>query len=160
MTATELSAGNGLCSGDSGSGAYVPSSLAAGTPIVLGVLSRAVDAAGMCTDAIYERTDSIAALLVSTAKDAAAAGGYATPTWADPTSPGPDAGVDDGGTPAGEDPGAGDSDGGAAAPASASSETSGCSVARGASSSMSTSMTLAIFLACSGIVSRRRRRHQ
>jgi hypothetical protein len=159
MTVTELSAGNGLCSGDSGSGAYVPSSLVAGaTPIVIGVLSRAVDAAGECTDAIYGRTDSIAALLVSTAKDAAAAGGYAPPTWADPTSPGPDAGASDGSVPAGEDPAAGDPDGGAASAASArASGTSGCSAARVAPSS---SLLTVVVAACAVLVSRLRRRRR
>jgi len=159
MTAAELSAGNGLCSGDSGSGAYVPSSLAAGTPIVIGVLSRAVDASGQCTDAIYGRTDSIGALLVSTAKDAAAAGGYAPPTWADPTSPGPDAGAD-GSVPTPDDPGAADTDGGAAAPASSSTtETSGCSIGAAARGSpASSSPFAAIAVACAIVATRRRRR--
>jgi hypothetical protein len=157
MTPTELSAGNGLCSGDSGSGAYVPSSLAAGAPVVLGVLSRAVDSAGQCTDAIYGRTDSIAALLVSTAKDAAAAGGYAPPVWADPGGAGPDGGAADGATPAGGDPAASDGDGGALAPASPSrTETSGCGVARITTSTSTSSLLLAIVVALS-FVSRRRR---
>ena len=158
MTATELSAGNGLCSGDSGSGAYEPSSLAAGTPIVIGVLSRAVDAAGQCTDAIYGRTDAIAALLVSAAKDAATAGGYATPTWADPTSPGPDAGTDGGGDLPAE-PGAGDADSGAASPAAPTSDPSGCSVARGAPSPVTGGAWLFAFVAaCSVVATKRRRR--
>jgi hypothetical protein len=160
MTTAEFSAGNGLCSGDSGSGAYEPTSLAAGTPIVIGVLSRAVDAAGQCTDAIYGRTDSIAALLVSTAKDAAAAGGYATPTWADPTSPGPDAGADGGGDiPV--DPGAGDPDGGAASSAaSPTSDPSGCSVVRGAPSPTTSTWLLAFVAACAFVATNRRRRRR
>jgi hypothetical protein len=162
MTAAELAAGEGLCSGDSGSGAYVPSSLTAGTPIVIGVLSRAVDSAGKCTDAIYTRTDSFAALLVSAAKDAAASGMYPTPTWADPTSPGPDAGTDDAGTPAGEEPAGGDNDSGAAAPAdSSTTETSSCSAARVAPSSSSfSSLFTAMGAACSVLVMRRRRRRR
>ena len=157
MTAAELSAGNGLCSGDSGSGAYEPSSLAAGAPIVIGVLSRAVDAAGQCTDAIYGRTDAIAALLVSTAKDAATAGGYAVPAWADPTRPGPDAGGD---IPV--DPGAGEADGGAASPVEApTSDPSGCSVARGAPSPRTGGTSLFAFVAaCSVVATNRRRRRR
>ncbi len=164
MTATELSAGNGLCSGDSGSGAYVPGSLAAGgTPIVIGVLSRAVDSGGQCTDAIYGRTDSIAALLVSTAKDAAAAGGYPTPTWADPTSPGPDAGTDDeSGTQI--DPGGIVDDAAVAAPAATpTSDTSGCSVARGARgmpSTGSTSLITTSLLVVGSVLATRRRRRR
>lgn len=157
MTVAELSAGNGLCSGDSGSGAYEPSSLAAGPPIVIGVLSRAVDAAGQCTDAIYGRTDSIAALLVSTAKDAAAAGGYATPTWADPTSPGPDAGADGGGNIS-VDPGASDADSGVRAPVAPASDPSGCSVARRASSPVTGGRWLFAFLAACLVVATNRRR--
>jgi hypothetical protein len=107
MAATELAAGNGLCEGDSGSGAYVPSSLvsgAAGGPIVIGVLSRAATDVGVCSDSVYERTDSSAAFLVSGAKTAAALGNYAVPAWADPNAAQPD-----GGTPvAGEDAGPGD----------------------------------------------------
>ena len=159
MTAAELSAGDGLCAGDSGSGAYVPSSLAAGTPVVIGVLSRAVDSAGRCTDAIYERTDSIAAWLVSTAKDAAVAGKYPPPTWADPTSAGLDAGpgANDAGTPGGEPAGA-DDDSGAASPAATSTtETSGCAVARVTPSS-SAWLLEAFVAACSILVGRRRRR--
>lgn len=158
MTTAEMSAGNGLCSGDSGSGAYVPSSIVAGaSPIVIGVLSRAVDAAGECTDAIYGRTDAIGPLLVSTAKDAATAGGYPPPKWADPTSPGPDGGVADGAAPAGEEPG--DADAGAATPApAAATTTSGCAISAASSSpSRGAPLLMAIVAACS-VVSRRRRR--
>ena len=156
MTVAELSAGNGLCAGDSGSGAYEPSSLTAGPPIVIGVLSRAVDAAGQCTDAIYGRTDAIAALLVSTAKDAAAAGGYATPTWADPTSLGPDAGADGGGDGS-VDPGGSDADGGAAAPAPTN-DPSACSVARGGPSPVTGGRWLFSFVAACLVVATNRRR--
>jgi MYXO-CTERM domain-containing protein len=93
MTASELAAGDGLCEGDSGSGAYEPASLAAGTPIVMGVLSRASTTGTTCSDAIFGRTDTASALLVRAAKQAAARGGYAAPPWADPASAQPDASV-------------------------------------------------------------------
>ena len=160
MTTTELSAGNGLCSGDSGSGAYLPSSLTTGSPVVMGVLSRAVDTAGQCSDAIYARTDSNAALLIGAAKDAALAGGYAAPTWADPSSAGPDAGADDAGAPGG-DPGAADDGGGASGSSGATTTESSCSLARGtalAASPQGTSMFAALAAACCLVVSRRRGR--
>jgi len=98
ITARELGAGDGLCSGDSGSGAYAPSSLVAGkVPVVTGVLSRSVDDAGECIDAVYTRTDTAAALLVRAAEAAATAGGYPLPAWATPTTP--DAGADAGTLP-------------------------------------------------------------
>jgi hypothetical protein len=93
MTSSELAAGDGLCEGDSGSGAYEPASLAAGTPIVMGVLSRASTTGNTCSDAIFGRTDTASALLVRAAKQAAARGGYAAPLWADPPGAQPDAGV-------------------------------------------------------------------
>ena len=90
MTKAELAAGNGLCEGDSGSGAYdltAPSS-----PVVVGLLSRAGDDAGKCIDAIYTRTDAFGPLLIDTAKSAAQSGGYALPSWANPSPTDPDAG--------------------------------------------------------------------
>ncbi len=84
ITDTELAAGDGLCSGDSGSGAFVPSSLASGGPIVVGVLSRAAEYQGKCVDAVYSRTDSFGPFLIEGAKEAATAGGYAVPSWAAP----------------------------------------------------------------------------
>lgn len=97
MTDAELAAGNGLCEGDSGSGAYSTKSIAAGAPIVMGVLSRAADSGSSCVDAVYERTDTASAFLIAAAKDAAAAGGYAAPAWVYPkgTAP-PDAGASSG----------------------------------------------------------------
>jgi hypothetical protein len=93
MTAGELAAGDGLCEGDSGSGAYEPASLAAGAPVVMGVLSRASTAGNTCSDAIFGRTDTASALLIRAAKQAAARGGYAAPRWADPAGALSDAGA-------------------------------------------------------------------
>jgi hypothetical protein len=138
MTAAEMAAGDGLCDGDSGSGAYDPKSLlpGAGAPVVLGVLSRAGETSGQCSDAVYGRTDAIAALLVSTAKSAATAGGYAAAAWAEPGgSGGVDAGVGEAGAVAVE--AGADSDGSAVAgePAVAgdgpTTVSDGCGVGRG-----------------------------
>ncbi|MBX3189129.1 MAG: trypsin-like serine protease [Labilithrix sp.] len=82
MTAAELAAGSGLCEGDSGSGAFGSASIAAGKPVVMGVLSRASDDGVRCRDAVYVRTDTKAAFLVDGANEAAKAGGYALPAWA------------------------------------------------------------------------------
>jgi Trypsin len=126
MTAAELAAGNGLCEGDSGSGAYEPTSIASGTAIVIGVLSRAADNGNQCADSIYGRTDSHSTLLIATAKDAAIAGGYTAPTWADPSgTTTPEAGTSDpGGTDGGAEGGAG------GATPSTTTTTSGCAIAR------------------------------
>ncbi len=86
MTAAEIAVGNGLCEGDSGSGAFVTSTLASGSPLVVGVLSRAGDDGGECTDGIYTRTDAFADFLVAGALEAAKAGGYDPPAWAGPAS--------------------------------------------------------------------------
>ncbi len=94
MTAAEMGAGNGLCEGDSGSGAFEPTSLASAHPIVMGVLSRAADVGSQCKDAVYGRTDTASALLIAAGKEAATTGGYPAPSWTDPgASPVEDAGV-------------------------------------------------------------------
>ncbi len=129
MTVAELAAGNGLCEGDSGSGAYEPKSVVAGKPIVIGVLSRASDDGVKCTDAVYGRTDTAGPYLISGAKEAATLGGYAAPAWADPSAVEPDAGTPDGGS-SGVEPGPGDADAAPAAPgASGGNGGGGCSVA-------------------------------
>ena len=131
MTDRELAAGNGLCEGDSGSGAYSTKSIAAGAPIVMGVLSRAADSGSSCVDAVYERTDTASAFLIAAAKDAATAGGYPPPAWVDPKgTPPADAGTSSG-DPAGSGDDAGTSSGDPAAPASSSgttTTTTGCSL--------------------------------
>lgn len=123
MTASEMAAGNGLCEGDSGSGAFEPGSLATGTPIVMGVLSRASDLGSQCADSIYGRTDTASALLIAAAKEAAITGGYRAPTWADPTgSTAPEAGAP-------VVPDSGDPDGGATSGAGSTTTTTGCAIA-------------------------------
>jgi len=79
MTDRELALGDGLCEGDSGSGAFV---LGAGAPTVIGVVSRSTIGATSCTDAVYTRTDAFAAFLRDGARDAARLGHYAVPSWA------------------------------------------------------------------------------
>src|SRR5205085_312135 len=86
MAKTELGAGAGLCEGDSGSGAFIPSSITSGKPVVVGVLSRAADDGASCVDAVYARTDAFKKLLVDAANEAATAGGYPLPSWAKPNS--------------------------------------------------------------------------
>ena len=160
MTTAEMAAGNGLCEGDSGSGAFEPTSLAAGTPIVMGVLSRASDASGQCTDAIYGRTDVASSLLIAAAKEAAISGGYTAPTWADPTgTTAPEAGTPS--APGGTGDGAPDAGNGAAPPSATSTSTSGCALttrraARDSTDAAALGAAGALGLAL--LVSRRRRR--
>ncbi len=119
MTAREFLAGDGLCTGDSGSSAYDQQSFTDGRPVTFGVLSRASETGSRCTDAIYTRTDAFRDFIVGAAIEAAAAGGYPRPAWA-----GEDAG-DDAGTPASDDASA---DAGAAAGAAPDPGRRGCSV--------------------------------
>jgi len=105
MTATEVLAGDGLCTGDSGSSAFDQATFAT-KPVTFGVLSRAAETQVRCIDAIYTRTDAFSELVVAAAVEASAAGGYPVPDWAT-ASPSADGGL------AAGDAGAGD-----AAPAS------------------------------------------
>jgi len=90
----EFVVGDGTCEGDSGSSAFAQSSMTAGAPISLGVLSRggADDAGTQCQGGIYTRLDKWRDLLVSTVKTAAQKGGYALPAWTAPIAS--DAGTD------------------------------------------------------------------
>jgi len=132
MTAAELAVGNGLCTGDSGSGAYDTKAMNAGKPVVMGVLSRAGEDATRCIDAVYVRADAHSALIVSAAKDAAAAGGYVAPSW---VSPAADAGASDGSSSGGATPTAEPERPAAPAPTPSTPKTttttSGCAVASG-----------------------------
>lgn len=79
-----------VCSGDSGSGAFEQTSFSAGTPYVLGALSRGPQTDTTCLAAIYSRTDAHAELIINAAVAAAEQGGYDAPSWtqseaADPT---------------------------------------------------------------------------
>lgn len=159
MEPTELAAGDGLCDGDSGSGAFEPKSLAAGAPIVMGVLSRAADSAGQCVDAIYGRTDTASALLVSAAKEAATAGGYPTPLWADPSgSTQPDGGGGSDGGSSGASPAGSEPD--AAPPTEgATMTTSGCAVGRrGLASTGGARIAVTALLGAALLAASRRRR--
>jgi len=159
MTAAELGAGNGMCEGDSGSGAFEPSSLAAGKPIVIGVLSRAAEDNGKCVDSVYGRTDIAGPLLISAAKEAAVMGGYTAPTWADPTgSTMPEAGTptDDAGTPDEEPPVAPAAD--AARPVDEATTTTTTSCAAAPAGSHDAGVAYGGLLAVAGLVASRRRR--
>lgn len=100
MTASEVLAGDGLCTGDSGSSAFDQATFAE-KPVTFGVLSRAAETQVRCIDAIYTRTDAFADLLVAAATEASTAGGYPLPDWARATPAG------DGGAPS-DDAGGGD----------------------------------------------------
>lgn len=83
MTSQEIATGDGLCEGDSGSGAYVSSSMTSSNPTVIGVLSRASDDEDAnCVDAIYTRTDAHADMIIAAAVEAAKLGKYGAPLWA------------------------------------------------------------------------------
>ena len=83
MTENEYEAGDGTCSGDSGSSAYEQVLFEKGTPSSFGVLSRGgVSADGTtCVGAVYTRLDKWRDLIVSTVTSAAATGGYPLPPW-------------------------------------------------------------------------------
>lgn len=127
MVASEIASGNGLCGGDSGSGAYV---LGGPQPIVIGVLSRASDSGAQCSDAVFVRTDSHASFLVAGAKEAAAEGGYALPAWAGEETNEPADPPDE--TSSGDEQ---EPEEAAPAPVSTTTTTSGCSAAGAPSAS-------------------------
>jgi MYXO-CTERM domain-containing protein len=81
MSASEFQSGDGTCEGDSGSSAFDQKAVGAGRWISFGVLSRGATQGSTCSTAVYTRFDAWASLLVSTAKTAAAMGGYPVPTW-------------------------------------------------------------------------------
>ncbi|HSO38047.1 MAG TPA: trypsin-like serine protease [Labilithrix sp.] len=70
-----------VCSGDSGSGAFDQRSFEAGTPYVLGALSRGPQTKDRCLAAIYSRTDAHAKLIIDAAVKAASKGDYPAPAW-------------------------------------------------------------------------------
>ena len=94
MSDKEFEAGDGTCSGDSGSSAYEQSSFAT-APSSFGVLSRGGTVGDTCTGAIYTRLDKWRDLIVSTVTEASTKGGYPLPAWTvfvPPVEPPPDAG--------------------------------------------------------------------
>ncbi|AKU93709.1 Trypsin-like serine protease [Labilithrix luteola] len=78
-----------VCSGDSGSGAFDQASFSAGSPYVLGALSRGPQTSTTCLAAIYSRTDAHADLIINAAIAAADKGGYDPPSWTQPASADP-----------------------------------------------------------------------
>lgn len=82
-SAAELLAGDGTCSGDSGSGAFVPASLAGGAPLLLGVFSRGGTSAdgARCERAIYTRMDALRPFVASAVRAATETAGLAPPRW-------------------------------------------------------------------------------
>ena len=113
MTASEFMSGDSTCEGDSGSGAYEQSNFDAGRWVSFGILSRGGTSSDgtTCIQPIYSRFDAWGSLLISAAKTAATAGGYALPGWAGGATSSADAGS----TPAGSSSGgatAGGSSGG------------------------------------------------
>lgn len=103
VPASEFIAGNGTCSGDSGSSAFESSSLGAGTPVSFGVLSRGSDTADTCGTAVYSRFDKHRDWILQVAQEASNDWSlYAEPSWTT-FEPEPDPPVDagtkkDGGT--------------------------------------------------------------
>lgn len=93
----EFIGSDGICSGDSGSGAYEQLSFDANTPKVVGVLARGGenDQKTKCITSIYQRVDQHRDLLISTATQAASLGGYTAPAWVS-TPPPSDAGTGSG----------------------------------------------------------------
>jgi hypothetical protein len=96
ITAAEFMTGNGTCEGDSGSDAYEQDNFNAGRWVGFGVLSRGGATSTTCLGGVYTRFDAWSALVIGAAKEAATAGGYALPAWADPS------GGADGGTGGGD----------------------------------------------------------
>lgn len=80
-----------VCSGDSGSGAFEQKSFSAGSPYVLGALSRGPQTEDKCLAAIYTRTDAHADMIIAAGLEAAEEGGYEAPAWVKPeaTTPPP-----------------------------------------------------------------------
>jgi uncharacterized protein (TIGR03382 family) len=69
----EFVAGDGTCSGDSGSAAYEQGSFKFGpTPVALGVLSRGGEDANTCVGSIYTRLDKFRDFIIGTVESASA----------------------------------------------------------------------------------------
>jgi hypothetical protein len=84
ISASEFEATGGVCSGDSGSGAFEQRNFDAGIWTSFGVLSRGATGAdgGLCVNSIYTQFSAWGSLLADTAAQAAQIGGYPTPAWA------------------------------------------------------------------------------
>lgn len=96
-TANEFLTGDGVCDGDSGSGAFEQASFDKGQFVVLGSLSRAgvsVDGTS-CLAGVYTRLDAWRDFVAAVGTFAAQRGGYAPPGWT-VAAPSADAGADAG----------------------------------------------------------------
>ena len=94
LTASDVAVGTGVCEGDSGSSAFDQEAFDKGEFVSVGILSRG--AAGGCDVGVYTRVDALADIISDTVKEAAAAGGYDVPSWANPpVDPGATCGTDD-----------------------------------------------------------------
>jgi trypsin len=84
ISANEFEATDGVCSGDSGSGAFEQRSFNAGIWTSFGVVSRGTTDGdgGMCVNSIYTQFSAWGSLLAEAAAQAAQIGGYPTPAWA------------------------------------------------------------------------------
>jgi hypothetical protein len=95
ISPNEFEGGDGTCEGDSGSGAYDQGSFDKNQWVAFGVLSRGggTPEGGACLGSVYTRFDSWAQLLIDTAGQAAAMGGYTPQSWTGlPASQGGDGG--------------------------------------------------------------------
>lgn len=140
-----------VCSGDSGSGAFDEASFQAGSPYVLGTLSRGPQSADKCLEAVYTRTDAHAPLILSAGQKALEAGGYDAPAWLSPESAAPGEGTTCEGETCTEvsatDP----------APTTTTTHTTGCSTA-GAFGTSGSRTALLGMMAALVLAARRRRR--
>jgi len=80
VKAEEFLSGEGVCFGDSGSGAFLQSELANGRAFAVGVLSRGLESGSLCANGIYTRTDEWAGLIQYAAHEAND-GKYDPPAW-------------------------------------------------------------------------------
>jgi MYXO-CTERM domain-containing protein len=144
-----------VCSGDSGGGAFEQLSFDAGTPYVLGTLSRGPQTANRCLEAIYSRTDAHKEMIVAAGLEAATQGGYDAPAWTQPLAVDPVA--DPEGTPC-EGETCTDTDATETAPPTTVTRTTttGCSTSGTGTTGSSAFAALAIGLA--GVLASRRRR--
>jgi hypothetical protein len=120
VATNEFEAGNGPCEGDSGSSAYEQTNFDEGNWLSLGVLSRGGVQGDTCEGSVYTQLYPWQSLILSTAQQAAALGGYPAPAWT--TNPG-DASPFEAGSPPLPDSGATADSGGAPIPDSGSDTT-------------------------------------
>jgi MYXO-CTERM domain-containing protein len=81
IAANEFLAGDGLCEGDSGSGAYEQTAFDTGSYLALGVLSRGGVSGKDCAGSVYTQLYAWRSLVLGAARRAATLGGYPLPSW-------------------------------------------------------------------------------